>query len=100
MQRRLPEARLHATRSRSITAALNVGELERFAAGANVDEKRAARARARPGPARSHQDPRRRRAHQEAHRDGPRLLASRRSEKIEKAGGKAVVVAQASRRAD
>ena len=75
MQRRLPK-RGFRNPFRVETAALNIGELERFLPAPTSTRRPCAR-QARARPSRSHQDPRRRRAHQEAHHHGARLLEER-----------------------
>ena len=91
------EARLHepvpGDRSpRSTSASSSV-----FAAGAKVDETALREPRPRPGPLRPHQDPRRRRAHQDAHRHGARVLEVGRGRRSRRRAARPSLVRPAGR---
>ena len=73
LQRRLPK-RGFRNPFPTITAEVNVGDLDVFAAGREGRRSGAPRARPRQGPLRPHQGPRQRRADQGRHRLGARVL--------------------------
>ncbi len=75
-----------------------MGDLEVFAAGANVDETSLRDRGLIKGTFRPHEDPRRRRAHEGRHRDARTRSRKAAAEKIAKAGGKVNVGALPSAR--